>query len=134
MNLVKWVDFTVKGDERGQLVVIEQYKNIPLAIKRVYYLIGTKPDVSRGFHAHKKLQQALVCVSGKCRILQDDGSNKENVWLDTPGRGILIDKMIWHEMHDFSEDCVLLVLASDYYDESDYIRSKEEFTQALDTE
>lgn len=122
MSLVKLIDFNLLGDERGHLTVLEANKNIPFDIKRVYYLTGTKPGVARGFHAHRRLEQISVCVAGKCRMLLDDGTDKEDVWLDSPTKAIRIEKMVWHEMHDFSEDCVLLVLASDHYDELDYIR------------
>jgi len=121
------IDFKVLGDERGQLVALEGNKNIPFEIKRVYYLTGTKPGVPRGFHAHKELEQIAVCVSGNCRMIMDDGHRKEEAWLDSPSKAIRIGKMIWHEMHDFSLDCVLLVLASEHYDESDYIRNYSDF-------
>lgn len=127
MNLINWVDFKVLGDERGQLIALEGKMNIPFEIKRVYYLTGTKPDVPRGFHAHKELEQVAVCVSGKCRMIMDDGHYKEEAWLDSPSKAIRIGKMIWHEMHDFSGDCVLLVLANEYYDENDYIRNYSDF-------
>ena len=131
MSLVKWINFTVRGDKRGQLVILEQYKNIPFNIERVYYMGHIEKGVSRGFHAHKVLQQIAVCICGKCQILLDDGCNKENVWLNTNTKGLLIDRKIWHEMHDFSEDCVLLILADAYYDESDYIRDYQEFIKAV---
>ncbi len=122
MSLINLIEFKVLGDDRGQLVALESNKNIPFEIKRVYYLTGTLPGVPRGFHAHKELEQVAVCVSGKCRMIMDDGKNKEEIWLDSPDKAVCIHKMMWHEMHDFSEDCVLLVMASDYYDEADYIR------------
>lgn len=127
MSLINLINFNVLGDERGQLVVLEAMKNIPFEIKRVYYLTGTKPEVPRGFHAHKELEQIAVCVSGKCLMIMDDGVNKEEVWLDAPNKAIFIGKMVWHEMHHFSPDCVLLVIASDHYDESDYIRVYSDF-------
>lgn len=127
MSLVKLIDFKLLGDERGHLTVLEANKNIPFEIKRVYYLTDTQPGVSRGFHAHKELEQIAVCVAGKCRMLLDDGKHKEETWLDSPTKAMRIEKMIWHEMHDFSDDCVLLVLANDYYDEADYIRSYTNF-------
>lgn len=132
MSLVQWLPFPVLGDERGSLVALEAEKIIPFAIKRIYYIFGTQPDVARGFHAHKALKQVTVCVSGKCRMLLDDGKNKESVWLDSPSKGILIDDLVWREMHDFSEDCVLLVLASAHYDETDYIRDYEEFLEVAE--
>ncbi len=122
MSLVKIVDIPSLGDERGSLAALEAGRLAPFDIKRVYYIFGTKPGVSRGFHAHKNLQQLAVCVSGKCRMLLDDGKEKVEVWLDSPNKGLLINSMVWREMHNFSDDCVMLVLASEIYDESDYIR------------
>jgi dTDP-4-dehydrorhamnose 3,5-epimerase-like enzyme len=127
MSLVKLVDLPSLGDERGSLVAIEESKAIPFEIKRVYYIFKTQNGVSRGFHAHKRLKQLAVCVSGECRILLDDGKEQEDVWLDSPTKGLIIEGMTWREMHDFSEDCVLLVLANERYDESDYIRDYELF-------
>lgn len=127
MSLGSIIDFPLLGDERGSLVSLEAGKVIPFDIKRTYYVFGTKSGVSRGFHAHKALRQVAVCVSGKCRMLLDNGVDKVDVWLDSPCKGIVIEPMVWHEMHEFSQDCVLLVIASDYYCESDYIRNYEEF-------
>lgn len=131
MSLIHLIDLPPLGDERGSLVAIEAYKHIPFEVKRVYYIFGTQSGVSRGFHAHKKLQQLAVCVTGKCRMLLDDGINKESVWLDSPTKGLLIGNNVWREMHEFSADCVLLVLASEHYDESDYIRDYSEFCSAV---
>lgn len=131
MSLIKFLDITSKGDERGQLVALEYENDIPFEIKRVYYLTGTKQGVPRGFHAHKELLQVAVCVSGRCLMKLDDGVSKEEVWLDAPDKAIIIDRMIWHEMHDFSPDCVLLVLASDIYDESDYLREYSVFKSLI---
>ncbi|TDK52830.1 sugar 3,4-ketoisomerase [Pseudomonas moraviensis] len=131
MRLIKFLDIKTLGDERGQLIALENNKNIPFAIKRVYYLTNTQPGVPRGFHAHKELTQVAVCVSGRCLMKMDDGHAQEEVWLDTPDKAIVIEKMIWHEMHDFSPDCVLLVLASDFYDEQDYIRNYQVFVEQV---
>lgn len=79
MSLVDLVDLQVLGDERGQLVVLEAQKNVPFDIKRVYFLMGTRPGVSRGFHAHRELLQAAICVSGQCRMLMNDGLKIEEV-------------------------------------------------------
>lgn len=127
MSLLKLIDLNPLGDERGQLSVLEAHKNIPFAIKRAYYLTNMKHDVPRGFHAHKELEQVAVCVAGKCRMLLDNGQSKEEIWLDAPNKAIRIEPRVWHEMHDFSEDCVLLVLASEPYDEADYIRNYSDF-------
>lgn len=127
MSLIRLIDLPPLGDERGSLVAIEANRHIPFEVKRIYYIFGTQPGVSRGFHAHKNLQQLAVCVTGKCRMVLDDGINKESVWLDSPTKGLLIGNNVWREMHEFSDDCVLLVLASEYYDESDYIRDYSDF-------
>ncbi|MGI2191823.1 sugar 3,4-ketoisomerase [Shewanella baltica] len=127
MSLVKLIDFPSLGDERGSLVALESNKDIPFDIKRVYYIFCTHQGVVRGFHAHKKLQQVAVCITGKCRMVLDNGTRKEEVWLDSASKGLLIEDMIWREMHDFSNDCVMLVLASEHYDESDYIREYSSF-------
>ena len=129
---VKFIEFDIKGDERGKLIALEQFKNIPFEIKRVYYIFDLKNNISRGFHAHKNLQQVAICIRGSCKFLLDNGKEKvKDIILDSPNKGLFIDKMIWREMYDFSEDCVLLVLASDYYDESDYIRDYQEFINYL---
>ena len=128
MSLIKWVDFPLLGDDRGSLIALEQNKEIPFDIKRVYYIFGTKESVHRGFHAHKKLKQIAVCVAGQCKMILDDGVDRIEATLDSPAKGLLIVESVWREMYDFSPDCVLLVLASDYYDESDYIRDYAEFT------
>lgn len=130
-DFVKLIDFPPLGDDRGSLVALEANKTIPFDIKRVYYIFGTKPGVARGFHAHKALKQVAVCVSGSCRMLLDDGKQKAEVLLDSPVKGLVIDSFVWHEMHDFTPDCVLLVLASEHYDESDYIRNYDDFIKAV---
>lgn len=131
MSLIQLVNFPPLGDDRGSLVALEAHKTVPFDIKRVYYIFGTQAGVSRGFHAHRALQQVAVCVTGKCRMVLDDGHQREDVWLDSPTKGLLIGDLVWREMHDFSPDCVLLVLASEHYDETDYIRYYDDFKQAL---
>lgn len=121
------LDFEIKGDHRGSLISLEENKNIPFDIKRIYYIFNTKKGVKRGFHAHKNLKQVLIVVSGSCKILLDDGKGKVNLALDSKNKGLLIESMIWHEMYDFSSDCVLMALADEYYDEADYIRNYDEF-------
>ena len=128
---VELIDFNILGDERGLLIALEENKNIPFVIKRVYYIFGTKENVRRGFHAHKQLNQVAVCVNGNCKMLLDDGKAKQLITLDRPEQGLIVREMIWHEMFDFNDDCVLLVLASELYDEDDYIRSYEKFKEHL---
>ena len=131
MRLINLISLRRLGDERGALTVLEGRKALPFEIKRVYYLTGTKEKVSRGFHAHKQLKQLAVCVSGHCQMVMDNGILRESTLLDSPEQAVVIDPMIWHEMHDFSPDCVLLVLASEIYDESDYIRNYEDFLKCV---
>lgn len=131
MSLFNWFEFPSLGDERGSLVALESAKTVPFDIQRVYYIFGTQPGVARGFHAHKILKQMAICVSGRCRMVLDNGHTRDSAWLDSSTSGLLIDRMVWHEMHDFSADCVLLVLANEYYDEADYIREYEQFLRAV---
>ncbi|QYJ88707.1 sugar 3,4-ketoisomerase [Shewanella halotolerans] len=131
MSLVETIEFDVLGDLRGGLISLEQEKNIPFIIKRVYYIFDTKVGVVRGFHAHKKLRQMAICVKGSCTIKMDDGVSVKHVTLSSPSRGLLINPMQWHEMYDFSTDCVLMVLADDFYDESDYVRRYEDFVELV---
>lgn len=131
MSLIQWTHFPPLGDDRGSLVALEAELNIPFEIKRVYYIFGTQQGVARGFHAHHNLKQVAVCVAGRCRMILDDGKAREEVWLDSPTKGLIIGDLVWREMYDFSDDCVLLVLASEYYDETDYIRDYDEFTKMV---
>lgn len=132
MEIIQY-DFPVIEDVRGSLVAIEQMKHIPFAIKRVYYIYNVS-DIPRGFHAHKNLQQVLICVNGSCQVTLDDGKQVQKILLNQPNKGLFIDKMIWREMDQFSHDCILLVLASEGYDESDYIRHYGEFMERLGEE
>ena len=128
---VKKYYFPPHGDERGQLIAIEERKDLPFEIKRVYYIYDTLPGVRRGFHAHRCLEQILVCVHGSCKVLLDNGKEQETVTLDNPSDGLYISNDTWREMYDFSEGAVLLVLASEYYDEADYIRNYEDFLKMV---
>ena len=111
----------------ASLIALEAQRSIPFEIKRVYYIFGTQPGVVRGLHAHKELEQVAVCINGTCKFLMDDGRHRWTVSLDRPDRGLFIGPIVWHEMSEFSPDCVLMVLASDRYDERDYIRDYDEF-------
>ncbi|HHQ4567026.1 TPA: sugar 3,4-ketoisomerase [Aeromonas hydrophila] len=133
MSLINLIDFPALGDERGALVALESNRHIPFDIKRVYYIYDTSQGVARGFHAHKVLKQVAICLKGSCRFVMDDGKDKQDVILATPDKGLLIDVMQWHEMYDFSEDCVLMVLADQLYDESDYIRDYTQFIEVANT-
>lgn len=126
MLVTKYV-FQPHGDDRGQLIALEEFKDIPFPIKRVYYMYDTAEGVARGHHAHKHLEQILVCIHGSCKIMLDNGSEKKVVPLEKPYEGLYVANHMWREMFDFSADAVLMVLASDIYDENDYIRSYDEF-------
>ncbi|MCI8749619.1 MAG: WxcM-like domain-containing protein [Lachnospiraceae bacterium] len=130
MQVIKYA-FQQHGDERGMLVALEEYSDIPFEIKRVYYMYNTKENIRRGFHAHKSLEQILVCIHGTCKILLDNGYEKKVVYLEKPYEGLYVSNDIWREMYDFSPDAVLLVLASDIYKEEDYIRNYDEFKKTV---
>lgn len=124
------INMQVHGDERGKLVSIEGNKNIPFEIKRVYWIYDTLPDVERGKHAHKRLEQVIIAVDGACQFLLDDGSTREKVWLNRPDVGLYIGKNMWGEMRHFSYGCKLMVLASGYYDAEEYIVDYDEFLRS----
>ena len=131
MTIAKLYDFPELGDARGSLVVMDQSCGVPFDIKRAYYIFGTVAGVSRGFHAHKNLHQIAVCITGSCRMVIDDGVSREDIQLNSPFKGIDLPPRLWHEIHDCSLDCVLLVLASDNYDEADYIRDYQMFLATI---
>jgi len=131
VSLIKTISLKSLGDERGSLVALEGNKSVPFDIKRVYYIFGTKEGVSRGFHAHRNLKQVAICVTGSCRVVLDNGKQRKEVALNKSTTGLLIDDLTWREMYDFSPDCVLMVLASEYYDEADYIRDYQNFLKAV---
>lgn len=128
---IKLIPLQAHGDDRGSLIALEEGKNIPFPVKRVYYLFKTKEGVRRGFHAHKTLKQVAIAVRGSCRFILDDGNERVEVLLDDPAQGLLIESFMWREMYEFSEDCVLMVLADQLYDESDYIRDYDDFLEAI---
>src|SRR3989344_5835936 len=118
---------SVKGPV-GDLCAGKIYEQIPFAIKE-FYVIQNVPDkkIVRGMHAHKKRGQAVFCLRGSFTLHMDDGKKKWSVAMDDPARGMLLKKMVWHSMTDFSRDCVILVVADDFEDASDYIRNYDEF-------
>ena len=130
MQIIKYA-FQQHGDERGQLVALEEFKDIPFKIKRVYYMYDTSAGVRRGFHAHKNLEQILICIHGSCKILLDNGIEKKNISLEKPYEGLYVANNMWREMYDFSPDAVLMVLASELYNEEDYIRNYDEFLELV---
>ena len=125
------IEFKDLGDERGKLVVIEGNKNIPFDIKRVFYIYGSDSTVVRGQHANRESEFVLINVAGKSKVRITDGKEENIVILDRPMMGVYIPKMVWKDMYDFSEDSVLLVLASTHYDGTEYIRDYDEYLEVI---
>lgn len=125
--MISTKDFPKFSDSSGSLTFIEGENHIPFTISRVYYVYDVAENALRGHHAHKQLEQYLMCVHGSCSVWMDNGKSKEKIRLDSPSTGLYVGPSIWHVMEDFSPGAVLLVLASAPYDESDYIRDYEEF-------
>lgn len=127
----KILNFNVKSDSRGSLIALENLKEIPFEVKRIYYIYDTKPDFPRGAHAHRELEQVLIMMEGSCELVLNDGKNIKNIILNRPDMGIFIGKNMWREMKNFSYGAKLLVLASDFYNEKEYIRDYEEFLRNI---
>jgi dTDP-4-dehydrorhamnose 3,5-epimerase-like enzyme len=125
----------IKDGFDGIISVVEETKHIPFKIKRVYYIYNlmNHARVLRGKHAHKKLEQALFCISGNCDVVLNDGKNVQVVSLKEPNTGIYLGPRLWHVMHNFRNNCILLVFASDFFKESDYIRNFNAFLRYIKT-
>ena len=130
-NICKIFQFKDLGDERGNLVVIEGGIDIPFELKRVFYIYGSDCDVVRGQHANRRTEFILINVSGKSKVRITDGKEEYIVILDKPRMGVYIPPMIWKDMYDFSENSVLLVLASEHYDASEYIRDYDSYLEVM---
>lgn len=129
---VTMLEFPQRGDERGHLVVVEGMQDVPFEIKRIFYIYGSDPDVVRGQHANRKTQFVLINVSGKSKVKVLDGKGNEAVFsLNRPHTGIYLPSMVWKDMYDFSEDSVLLCLASEHYDAAEYIRDYDEYVKEV---
>lgn len=126
MQVIKY-NFPMYGDERGQLVVLEELKDIPFKIKRVYYIYNIPEESVRGCHAHKSLEQILICIRGNCKIRLNNGTEEKIILLEKPYEGLYISSLIWREVFDFFPDTIVMVLASELYNEQDYIRNYDEF-------
>ena len=132
MNKVKMLSFKQNGDDRGHLVVIEGNKDAPFDIKRIFYIYGSDPNVIRGQHANRETEFVLVNVAGKSKVKVYDGKGNEAIFiLNRPHTGIYLPTMVWKDMYDFSEDSVLLVLASEAYNPNEYIRNYDEFVEEI---
>jgi dTDP-4-dehydrorhamnose 3,5-epimerase-like enzyme len=117
------------NDKYGNLTPIEAGKDMPFQIKRVYYIYNVDKEVTRGYHSHKNLHQILICLNGSVKIRVKTPSEEKVIELNDPSVGLYIGPLIWREMFDFTEGSVLLVLASEHYDESDYIRNYDFYIQ-----
>jgi hypothetical protein len=117
-------------DPRGNLTFVEGERHVPFSIQRVYYLYDVPGGESRGGHAHKKLEQFIIAASGSFDVVIDDGKNKKNFFLNRSYYGVYVPRMHWRELINFSSGSVCLVLASEYYEESDYYRDYEDFKAA----
>lgn len=126
VNDCRIIDIRRYSDTRGYLSVVENGIDIPFDIKRIYYLYMV-PEVARGAHAHKELQQLLIATSGSVEVIMDDGQNKKSFMLDRPWKGLLIPAGLWRDLENFSGGAVLMCLASEKYDADDYIRDYNEF-------
>ena len=132
---VKMLEFLQKGDERGHLVIVEGAKDVPFDIKRIFYIYGSDHAVVRGQHANRKSEFVLINVAGKSKVKVKDGlGNEAVISLNRPHTGIYLPQMVWKDMYDFSEDSVLLVLASEHYDPEEYIRDYDEFVENVKKE
>ena len=128
------LEFKDLGDERGKLVVIEGEQSIPFSIQRVFYIYGSDATVVRGQHANRESEFVLINVAGNSKVRITDGNEELIVELNRPMMGVYIPKMVWKDMYDFSEDSVLLVLASTHYDGSEYIRDYEAYLKEMKNE
>lgn len=127
----KMLFFKESGDERGKLVIIESFQDVPFDIKRIFYIYGSDRDVIRGCHANRKSEFVLINVCGSSKVKVFDGKMEEIFVLDKPNSGIYLPKMVWKDMYDFSEDSILLVLSSEHYDSNEYIRDYEEYIKEV---
>ena len=127
----KVLNFGDLGDERGKLVVVEGARDIPFEIKRVFYIYGSDSEVVRGQHANRESEFVLINVGGTSKVRIDNGHSEAIVELDKPMMGLYIPTMVWKDMYDFSEDSILLVLASTHYDGNEYIRDYEEYKKEM---
>lgn len=123
------IKFKENSDKYGSLVAIESQGEIPFEIKRIYYIFEVYSDVRRGFHAHKKLHQVLICINGSVKILVKTPAEEQIIELNNASEGLYIGPMIWREMYDFSEGAILIVLASEHYNENDYERNYDKYLE-----
>lgn len=130
-EMYRMLSFPEKGDERGKMVIVEGMQDIPFDIARIFYIYGSDPTVVRGQHANRESEFVLINVAGTSKVRITDGTNEAIVELTKPRQGVYLPKMIWKDMYDFSEDSVLLVLASTHYNGEEYIRNYEDYLTVM---
>ena len=128
---IKILEFSDLGDERGNLVVEGEGFDIPFDIKRVFYIYGSDAEVIRGRHANRRTEFVMINVSGKSKVKVDNGFEQKVIELNRPRMGLYLTTMVWKDMYDFSQDSVLLVLASEHYDAAEYIRDYDEYIREV---
>lgn len=132
INTIQILEFPQKGDERGDLVIVEGNQDIPFVIKRIFYMYGSAKNTIRGQHANRKSQFVLINVAGSSKVKVKDGKgNEAEYWLNKPNMGLYLPNMVWKDMYEFSNDSVLLCLASEHYDAEEYIRDYDEFVKII---
>jgi len=126
-------EYTIEryGDERGFLTSFEHPKNVPFEIQRTYYISDVSPDKKRACHAHKNSQRVLSAINGSCKVSLSDGEIKQTFDLNSPNKAVYFDKLIWCELGDFTENAIILVLASEPYYEEEYIRNYDDYLEIL---
>ncbi|HEX8228473.1 MAG TPA: FdtA/QdtA family cupin domain-containing protein [Chloroflexia bacterium] len=128
---VRLIEFPKISDRRGNLTFIEEHSQVPFDIRRVFYIYDIPSGENRGAHAHKTLEQVVICLSGGLEVLLDDGHNTRTVRLSRPWVGLYIPPLIWASEGNFDSGTVYVVLASDYYNEADYYRDYEDFKKVI---
>lgn len=140
MKLLRWLKLEIEyinlpvidSKKKGKLSFMEAGKDIPFEIKRIYYIYDIEDlNIKRGYHAHKTLKQIIFCLNGSFILELDNGFEKKEIFLNKPNKGVLIDFNIWHNMKNFNKNVVIMVVASDYYNENDYIRNYNEFIEYI---
>jgi dTDP-4-dehydrorhamnose 3,5-epimerase-like enzyme len=131
LNAARLIEFPVIEDPRGKLTFVQTPDHIPFAVKRIYYMYDLSPGALRGFHAHKQLQTIMIAMAGGFEVTLDDGRARAAYRLDRPSFGLYVPPMMWREVGQIAAGSVCLALASDTYDEGDYIRDYQAFRGAV---
>lgn len=125
------IDFEIHPDERGKLTSLSSSKEIPFEIKRLYYTWDMPKEAIRGGHAHRNLDEVVICLHGFCDFVLDDGKETLTIHLDQPNKGIYIPAHLWRDFRNFSSDCVVILIASDYFHPEDHIKDYNEFLELI---